>query len=241
MLSSAFSHYHALVQWLFTRLYREFAWLYDRIAALVSWGHWDDWVVAMADQVHGDVLELGCGTGYLQAELGGRSPTHLVIGLDLSRQMLRLSQQRSQKLALPLHVLRSDAQHIALIPQRFDTIVATFPSDYILQAATLAEVQRLLRPHGRFVVLLSASLPGPGWYRSLVELAYMLTLQAGSKRPAFQPESDELAPTSVGHFQEQALAAALQQRLQAAGLEGRSFMLETHAGQLFGIIAQPIL
>lgn len=240
MLSSVFSYYHTLVQWLFTRLYHEFAWLYDHIAALVSWGHWDDWVVAIADQVHGDVLELGCGTGYLQAELGGRSPAHLVIGLDLSPQMLRLSQQRSQKLALPLHVLRANAQQIALVPQRFDTIVATFPSDYILQAATLAEVQRLLRPHGRFVVLLSASLPGPGWYRSLVELAYKLTLQAGSKKQAIQPESDELTPMIMGHYQEQALVDSLQQRLYAAGLEGRSFILESHAGQLFGIIAQPI-
>ena len=137
-------------------------------------------------------------------------------------------------------MLRANAQQIALVPQRFDTIVATFPSDYILQAATLAKVQRLLRPHGRFVVLLSASLPGPGWYRSLVELAYKLTLQAGSKKQAIQPESDELTPMIMGHYQEQALVDSLQQRLYAAGLEGRSFILESHAGQLFGIIAQPI-
>ncbi len=231
MVNSAFTHYHALVQWLFTRLYREFAWLYDRVAALVSWGHWDDWVVAIADEVHGDVLELGCGTGYLQAELSGRSPTHRVVGLDISRQMLGLTQRRSQKLGIQACLLGADAQHIALASQQFDTIVATFPSDYILQAATLSEIQRLLRPNGCLLVLLSASLPGPGWYRSLVELAYGLTLQAGSSAAARQS-------ATAAQPQAQQLSPRIQEHLHKAGLDGRAFLLETTAGQLFGIMAR---
>lgn len=222
------TYYRSIVGWLFTRLYHEFAWLYDLIATLVSWGHWQAWVLAISQELRGDILELGCGTGYLQAHLQGRAARHTVLGIDRSRQMLRLTRKRCMNHGLHPQLMAAQAEHMPISAQRFDTIVATFPSEYILRDATLAEIRRLLRPDGQLLVVLSASLPGPGWYRALVELAYRLTLQAGVAQ-----EPSASAPVAELPF-------AIQKRLSQADLDGQPLILDTRIGTLFGIVATPI-
>ncbi len=56
--------YGRFLRWAFGRFYREFAWTYDLVAAIVSRGHWRHWIVAAVPWLQGDaVLELGSGTG----------------------------------------------------------------------------------------------------------------------------------------------------------------------------------
>lgn len=85
--------YIRFLRWAFARFYREFAWTYDVVAALVSRGLWRRWIEAAIPQLQGElVMELGSGTGYLQralAQLGIPA-----VGLDASPQMLRLAQRK---------------------------------------------------------------------------------------------------------------------------------------------------
>jgi ubiquinone/menaquinone biosynthesis C-methylase UbiE len=167
--------YVRLIHWAFERFYREFAWTYDVVAALVSWGRWRRWTLAALPALSGDILELGCGTGNLQAALAEASHSDAiasVIGIDASRQMLALTRRKAPHACLAC----ADAGALPFAQARFDCVVATFPTEYIAAAPTLAEVRRVLRPGGRLLIILGAQLSGPPLYQNLVVLAYRLLL-----------------------------------------------------------------
>lgn len=137
-----------IYSWLLERLYHQFAPLYDTVATLVSRGHWFIWGDALVPFCAGPVLELGCGTGHLQASLA----THGIwsIGLDRSPAMLAQARRRATRL------LRADSRAIPCADQSFQSVVAAFPAPYIAERATLDEVARVLRPDGQLVILLAA-------------------------------------------------------------------------------------
>lgn len=140
------------VRWAFDRFYREFAWTYDTVAALVSGGHWHDWALAVRPSLHGRILEIGCGTGSLQRALRASPASSDAVGLDLSRQMLALAQRKLNRAGLTPRLLRADAGTLPFATSVFDTVVATFPSEYVIAPATLAGARRVLRPGGRLVM-----------------------------------------------------------------------------------------
>lgn len=178
--------YVAIVRWVFARFYREFAWTYDTVAWLVSRGLWQRWAtMALRYAGTGRVLELGCGTGYVQETLARQRPGSGV-GLDASPQMLALTRQRLQVVGLTAPLVRGMAQSLPVRSGCFDAVVSTFPSEYILYPATLAEIQRVLVPHGRFVLVDGAQFTGNGSYERLVDLAYRLTGQRSLSRRSAQ-------------------------------------------------------
>jgi ubiquinone/menaquinone biosynthesis C-methylase UbiE len=172
-----------LIRWCFDRFYREYAWTYDTVAAAVSWGHWRSWALTVVPLLHGDVLEIGCGTGNLQAALADHTATTRVIGLDVSWPMLLLTRGKTPSARL----LQSDVRRIPLADGSFDCVVATFPSEYIADPGTLAELWRILRPGGQLVILLGAQLAGPVLYRRLIAMAYRLVLPSAPVAKADLP------------------------------------------------------
>jgi ubiquinone/menaquinone biosynthesis C-methylase UbiE len=183
--------YARLIRWAFTRFYREFSWTYNTVARIVSLGEWFRWVRAVEPLLAGRTLELGCGTGQLQRRLAGRLP--LLVGLDLSRQMLIHTRRALH--GRPARLLRADARQLPFYAHRFDTIVATFPSEYILHPATLSEVHRVLAPGGRFVILPSAAFGAANARARLIDLAYRLTLQRSPLKEADTPAQSRFAAT----------------------------------------------
>jgi ubiquinone/menaquinone biosynthesis C-methylase UbiE len=177
--------YGRLIRWFFARFYREFAWTYDLVAAAVSGGRWAEWGRASLPELRGQVLELGCGTGNLQRTLAQQSTSHWVVGLDASPTMLAITRRKLARAALPNHLTRGVAQALPFAPNSFDSIVATFPTDYILDSATLAEIWRVLHPNGRLVVVLAATFGRSGLYQRAIDLLYRITLQ----RPPAAPPS----------------------------------------------------
>ena len=169
-----------LVRWAFDRFYREFAWTYDAVAAAVSAGRWSAWGRAALPYLHGRVLELGCGTGALQRALAQRAAT-APVGLDASAQMLNITSRKLVRAGRPRRLVRALAQAQPFPHAAFDAIVATFPSDYIIDRATLAEARRVLRPGGQLVVVLAAAFDRDGTYARLIDLAYRLTLQRSAR------------------------------------------------------------
>lgn len=169
--------YHALVRWAFERFYREGAWAYDVVAALVSGGHWRAWALSVLPHLSGRVLELGCGTANLQLELAGATALSFSAGVDRSPQMLAIARRKARRLSRALQLVRAEAGALPFATASFEYVVATFPSEYIVDRATLAEVKRVLAPGGRLLIVLAAQLEASSLYRRLVELAYRATLQ----------------------------------------------------------------
>jgi ubiquinone/menaquinone biosynthesis C-methylase UbiE len=133
-------------------LYHSFAFTYDLVAAFVSFGHWKDWVYSIIPFIEGTrILELGHGPGHLQRILLRRNL--FAVAIDESVQMGTLAKRRiggSQKLS------RALAQNMPFAAESFDTIIATFPTEYISDPQTLSEAHRVLRNRGRLIVLLAA-------------------------------------------------------------------------------------
>jgi ubiquinone/menaquinone biosynthesis C-methylase UbiE len=128
------------------------------------------------------VLELGCGTGNLQLALA-KTQTHKAVGLDASPQMLALTRAKLSRSGHLAPVLRGDARALPFPHASFDTLVATFPSEYIAEPTTLLEARRVLRPGGRIVIILAAHFVRSNLYRQVVNLLYRITLQ----RPVLTP------------------------------------------------------
>lgn len=157
-----------LVDWAFRQLYTRYAWSYDAVAALVSGGRWQDWAAAAVPVLRGRVLELGCGPGRLQA-LPRPSAISLLVGLDLSAQMVRLARRNAPRALLT----RADALQLPFAAGSFETVCATFPTAWLVRPEAQRELRRVLVPGGRIVVIDSGSLPA-GPYQRLVALAYRL-------------------------------------------------------------------
>ncbi len=153
----------AILKFFFHHLYHRLAWGYDAVAAGVSLGHWRDWIMAVLPFLgDGSVLELAFGTGMLQAALIAEQRP-LVAGLDPSPQMARLARKRLVMSGTRApRLARASAQNLPYRNGAFDTAVATFPSAFIVDPATLGEVHRVLRPGGRLIILPVAWLTGKG-------------------------------------------------------------------------------
>jgi ubiquinone/menaquinone biosynthesis C-methylase UbiE len=156
----------SFLRFFFRLLYHQFAFTYDLVAATVSFNRWKNWVVCVIPFIEGNrVLEIGHGPGHLQRIL--RSGGRLAVGIDESAQMGRLAKRnlmrkvpaQTSMVSSPssaytqINLTRGVAQALPFPNAAFDTIVATFPTQYITDPHTLSEVKRCLADGGRFVVL----------------------------------------------------------------------------------------
>lgn len=142
----------------FHHLYHTFAGSYDLVASTVSLGQWRNWVTGVIPFISGSrVLEIGFGPGHLQVALY-QSGDLRVFGLDESPQMARLAARRlrEQHPMDSAKIVRSRVEHMPFADASFDTVVATFPTPYIVRPETISQVHRVLSPGGRLVVLLAA-------------------------------------------------------------------------------------
>jgi len=145
------------------------------------------------------VLELGHGPGHLQVRLMENGLS--VYGLDESRQMGRQAARRISQQGFTPRLVCGDARALPYPAGSFQTIVATFPTEYIIHPDTLREIRRTLAPGGRLVVLASAVFSGPGLLDRALALLFRITGQAA---PPFGSDADPLQP-----FLDAGLQAAL--------------------------------
>jgi ubiquinone/menaquinone biosynthesis C-methylase UbiE len=162
-------------------LYHQFAWTYDFVAGVVSLGHWNDWVKAVLPHLEGRVLEIGYGPGHLQTALF--QDNIFSIGLDESPQMALLARLRLQKSGFIHRLSRGYAQSIPFASGSFDTVVATFPSEYIFDPETLKEIRNVLTPGGKLVVVPTAWITGKHPLEKLVAWLFMVIGAQGAPGP----------------------------------------------------------
>lgn len=146
-------------------LYHPFAFTYDLVAWIVSFGQWKDWVFSVFPYIEGTrILELGHGPGHLQRFLRDRGLDPA--GLDESTQMGNLA---SRRLGANHKLARGLAQSLPFDKDSFDTVVSTFPSEYIFDLSTLKEIHRVLANPGKLVVL-PAAFPSNGFLKWLYKV-----------------------------------------------------------------------
>lgn len=186
------------LRWFSVHLYTTVAWSYDGIAWLVSMGQWGAWQQVGLDRLpQGQILEIGHGPGHVLEKLAEHGAA--AVGLDPSRQMGHLAARRLRRRGQKVHLIRARAQAIPLPAGRLDGVLSTFPSEYIMDAQTCAEVWRVLRPGGDLVIVPGATItgrsladrlgarfnqaafqsagPDPRWTRSLEAAGFAVTLE----------------------------------------------------------------
>lgn len=147
----------------FRLLYHPFAWTYDFVAAVVSLGQWNAWVMSVTPYLTGPcVLEVGHGPGHLLEWLVKNERKSF--GLDESRQMGWLARKRLQRRGFSPVIVCGHAQVLPFPANTFQQVVATFPSEYIADPRTLSEIHRVLTPGGEGVILLLAWITDKHWY-----------------------------------------------------------------------------
>lgn len=164
----------ALLRFFFRLLYHQFAFAYDFVAATVSVGQWKNWIASILPFIEGTrILEIGHGPGHLQRVL-------LSLGLDSvaideSAPMTRLAKRNTAGKAT---LARAVAQGLPFADASFDTVIATFPAEYITDPRTLSEVKRCLSDGGRFIVLPVALQKGRGLLEQAMSLLFRVTRQS---------------------------------------------------------------
>jgi ubiquinone/menaquinone biosynthesis C-methylase UbiE len=162
----------------FKLLYHQFSWTYDWVATFVSVGMWQDWVRSALDHVDGEnILEVGHGPGHLQKAL--RRKGYNPIGLDRSPQMGRRARSRLRGAGFPTPLLCADALQLPFPANHFDSIIATFPAEYIAAPETMAEVKRTLKPGGKFIIVPMAIITGKSIPHRFAAFLFRITGQSG--------------------------------------------------------------
>lgn len=170
----------AFLRFFFRLLYNEFAWAYDLVAWVVSLGQWKAWGRTAIPHLTSylqckQVLELAHGPGHLLVAMAeqGLSP----VGLDLSSHMGRLARLRLRKDGLTVPLVRARAQALPFCDRCFGNAIATFPTEFILDRATLREVARVLRSGGHLVVVAWARLSERDMLSRFIGWLYQVTGQ----------------------------------------------------------------
>ncbi len=159
---------------LFETLYKN-KYLYRFASTVPFAGQWRAWQRLVLTRIHGhDVLELGCGLGDLLADMAEAG--HACLAVEQSSQMVAAARETLQrrKLDEKAWVIQGSAQHLPFSNASFDTVVSTFPSEYIYDPNTIAEVERVLRPAGRLIVIEGANLLPVGFLQPLLALIQAL-------------------------------------------------------------------
>ncbi len=163
-----------LRKYLFETLYKN-RYLYRFASTVPFAGQWRVWQRLVLPHIHGhDVLELGCGLGDLLADM--LEAGYVCGAVEHSPQMVEAARATLQKrkLGQKNEVLQGSAQQLPFSDASFDTVVSTFPSEYIYEPDTIAEVERVLRPGGRLIVIEGANLLPVGFLQPLLIFVQLL-------------------------------------------------------------------
>ena len=145
-------------KWLFETLYKN-RYLYRFASTVPFAGQWRIWQRQVLPRLQGhSVLEIGCGLGDLLADM--IEAGYNCRAIEPSGEMVDAARSTLQKrqVGSPSWVIQGQAQRLPFTDASFDIVVSTFPNEYIYDPNTISEVERVLRPGGRLIVIVGANL-----------------------------------------------------------------------------------
>ena len=128
-----------------------------------------DWAIASVSScLHGNILEIGTGSGYGLSRLSGYGK---VYGIDISDVSVRLSRKRAAA-----DVVRACAEDIPFSDGFFDVVISFDSFCYWDADEALPEIRRVLGDNGIVIIALEAADPSaaPAWIRK----SGMITLRS---------------------------------------------------------------
>ena len=135
----------------------EAAWAKDE----VDWGIWhvpESEVHALPDVTGKDVVELGCGTGYVGAWLKKLGAAR-VVGVDPTPAQLETARRCNERFGLGLEFVEAFAEDVPLPDAAFDLAVSEYgASIWADPGRWIPEAARLLRQGGELVFLRNSTL-----------------------------------------------------------------------------------
>lgn len=155
---------------LFETLYKN-RYLYRFASTVPFAGQWRVWQRLVLPRLHGkDVLELGSGLGDLLADM--LEAGYNCRSLEHSPQMAAAARDtlRKRNVGQTSWVIQGDAQRMPFSDASFDSLVSTFPSEYIYDPDTISEAARVLRNGGRIIVVEGANLLPVGFLQPFLVL-----------------------------------------------------------------------
>lgn len=191
-------------KWVFETLYKN-RYLYRFASTVPFAGQWRVWQRLVLPRLDGhDVVELGCGLGDLLADM--LAAGYACRAVEQSPQMVAAARETLQRRNVGERnsIIQGSAQHLPFSDASFDTVVSTFPSEYIYDPDTIAEVERVLRPGGRLIVIEGANLLPVGFLQPVLVLLQMFVYGPSA---FFEPRKQR-------NPQEQATRDSQQERLE---------------------------
>ena len=176
-----------------------------------------------------DVLDVGCGTGFLGFELTARG--HRVTGVDFAPAMIAAARQKAEEHGVAIRFEEGDAENLRFAPRSFDLVISrhlvwTLPHP----EAAIDEWMRVLRPGGRLIIVdgqfdASVLVPPAGSARASTEyvaVADQLPFLGGRSREQIEALLRAHGLTSVRSDPLLDLVAAQEQRMVDEGRERRT-------------------
>lgn len=143
-------------------LFNSIAGDYDRLNHILSLGIDRIWRQRALRQIidmegSGRVLDLACGTGDFSIAIAKKSgPEASVVGVDLSEGMLDVMRRKVNAAGLSsrISIEQGNAEHLRFTDATFDRVTIAFGiRNFEDRQAALKEILRVLKPHGRLVIL----------------------------------------------------------------------------------------
>jgi SAM-dependent methyltransferase len=126
-----------------------------------KWGVWDiaeaEVGLLPADLAGKDAIELGCGTAYLSAWLARRGARP--VGIDNSEKQLATARRLQAEHGLDFPLLHGNAEAVPYPDASFDLAISEYgASIWADPYRWIPEASRLLRPAGRLIFLVNATI-----------------------------------------------------------------------------------
>lgn len=132
---------------------------YDLLNRILSMGidqRWRRQAVEMLRQEHpGRILDVATGTADLAIKALSLDPQQ-VVGVDISEEMLKIGQQKIDRLGLSdrITLRRGDSERLPFSDKQFDAVLVAFGvRNFENLRRGLSEIKRVLKPRGSLVVL----------------------------------------------------------------------------------------
>lgn len=152
--------------------------------------------VAIADQVTGEILDSGCGTGENALFFAGRG--HSVLGIDFLEGPIQQARQKARERGIGAEFVQMDALALTDLDRQFDSVIDSglfhvFSDDD--RARYVAGLAHVTRPGGRlFLLCFSDEEPGTQGPRRVSEREIREAFAEGWQVEELAPSRFEVRP-----------------------------------------------